>query len=190
MQISLNWEENFGYNKSYSRVRWWNPRKSQTPNMTQNVTSDEKTSHTKFWTDPTTFYFNSPLIKSPRGGFNSIRRRSTSSWSPTHLSYPQPLRRGRCTSTTVPLSVSHHQFLSIYGPVPSKYLCSLSLPSKLSSFLPWSHLGKHLRLEPLPPIHSSSPPWTLTLPVIRLDLAALPRSSNSTYYKHNQSHHR
>ena len=47
-----------------------------------------------------------------------------------------------------------------------------------------AHLGKHLWLEPLPPIYSSLPPWTLALPVIRLDLAALPRSSNSTYLKH------
>jgi len=38
-----------------------------------------------------------------------------------------------------------------------------------------AHLGKHLRLEHLPPIYSSSPP--LALPVIRLDLAALARSS-------------
>ena len=42
---------------------------------------------------------------------------------------------------------------------------------------------KHLTLEPLPPIYSSFPLWTLALPVIRLDLAALPRSPNSTYQK-------
>ena len=33
-------------------------------------------------------------------------------------------------------------------------------------------------------IYSSFPPWTLALPVIRLDLAALPRSSNLTHDKH------
>ena len=47
-----------------------------------------------------------------------------------------------------------------------------------------AHRGKHLRLEPLPPTYSSFPPWTLAPPVIRLDLAALPRSPNSTYLKH------
>jgi len=37
---------------------------------------------------------------------------------------------------------------------------------------------------PLPPIYSSFPPRTLALLVIRLDLAALLRSSKSTYHKH------
>jgi len=39
--------------------------------------------------------------------------------------------------TTVPLSISHRQLLSIHGPVSSNsYLSPLSLPSKLSSSLP------------------------------------------------------
>ena len=50
-----------------------------------------------------------------------------------------------------------------------------------------SQPGKHLRLKPLPHIHSSSPPWTLALPDIRLDLAALPRCPNSTYQKRTKA---
>ena len=46
-----------------------------------------------------------------------------------------------------------------------------------------AHLSKNLRLKPLPPIYLSFPPWILSLPVIRLDLAVLPRSLNSTYLK-------
>jgi len=57
-------------------------------------------------------------------------------------------------------------------------------PQKFLHLFLEAHLGKHLRLEPLPAIYSSFSPWTLALPVIRLDLAALPRSSNSTYQKH------
>ena len=66
------------------------------------------------------------------------------------------------------------KFLSFSPPL------SLSLSLRLSFE---SQLDKRLRLKPLPPIYSSSLPWTLTLPDIRLDLAALLRSSNSTYQK-------
>jgi len=83
------------------------------------------------------------------------------------------------TPTTITLSISHRQLLSIHGPVPSKsYLSPLSLHLSLEA-----HLGKHLRLKPLPPIYLFFS-WTLALPVIQLDLAVLPRSSNSTYHKH------
>ena len=65
-------------------------------------------------------------------------------------------------------------------------LPSLCPQNSLRLFLE-SQLSKRLRLKPLPPIYSSSPPWTLTLPDIRLDLTASPRSHNSTYYRGNNS---
>jgi len=83
------------------------------------------------------------------------------------------------------LSISHRQLLSIHGPVPSNPIFLPSLCSQNSLRLSLeAHLGKHLRLEPLPPIYSPFPPWILALPVIRLNLAALPRSSNSKYHMH------
>ena len=85
----------------------------------------------------------------------------------------------------LPCATEHRHLRSIPCPVPlNSYLSPLSLPSNSVCVSLEAHLGKHLRLEPLPPIYSSFPPWKLALPVFRLDLAALPRSSNSTYLKH------
>jgi len=58
------------------------------------------------------------------------------------------------------LQITHRQLLSIHGPVLSKYYLppSLGPQNSLRLFLE-AHLGKYLKLEPLPPIYSSFAPW-------------------------------
>ena len=92
-----------------------------------------------------------------------------------------PPLQSRFLSPTVNFLASTAQFSQIPIFLPS--LC----PQNSLRLSIESQLGKRLRLKPLPPIYSSSPPWTLTLPDIRLDLAALPRSPNSTYLKQIKS---
>ena len=50
------------FRKGYSRVREWNPPKSKiSPEVAENVTSNEKASHTKLWSDPTTCWGHRPF---------------------------------------------------------------------------------------------------------------------------------
>ena len=102
-------------------------------------------------------------------------------WATSGLSTNIKLLAGsRCSPTRVPLSISHDNFQASTAQFPQIpiFLPSLCPHNSLRLSLE-PQLGKHLRLEPIPPICSSVPPWTLALPIIRLDLVAIPRSPNS-----------
>ena len=50
-----------------------------------------------------------------------------------------------------------------------------------------SHLNKRLKLNPLLPLFSTTPPWLTPSPDIRLDLADIPKTSNAIYKQHIKS---
>ena len=45
-------------------------------------------------------------------------------------------------------------------------------------------LSRPLKLNPLPPIHLTTPPWLLPLPTIRLDITKIPKSNSIVYKTH------
>lgn len=72
--------------------------------------------------------------------------------------------------------------LAQYPDLPS-YSHALDTCSPYHSSLS-SHLHKPFILKPLLPIKPSTPPWLISPPNIRLDLANIPKTDNSIYRKH------
>jgi len=89
----------------------------------------------------------------------------------------------------------HYRFLSLTAnflastaqfPQLSVFSNALSVQNSLLSRLQ-SHLHKRLKLNPLLPLFSTTPPWLTPSPDIRLDLANIPKTSDFIYKQHIKS---
>ena len=97
---------------------------------------------------------------------------------------PLSVRRNILTSNFL-VALSQFPQISIYQSIFShpKPNC-LSHPTKHIRTNLESSINRELKLNALPPITSSFPPWAFPQPNIRLDLTELPKTNDSVFRKH------